>query len=60
LWALDNNTGKKLVEFNVNAPICTVGPSIGNGTLFFPRGKINDWSQSENQIGVAIIAFVLI
>jgi hypothetical protein len=47
------------LELNVNAPIGTVGTSIGNGTLFFPKGKTNDMSESENQIGVAIIAFGL-
>jgi alcohol dehydrogenase (cytochrome c) len=38
--ALDKQTGKKLWEYNVNAPITLVGPSIGDGMLFVPTGKI--------------------
>jgi alcohol dehydrogenase (cytochrome c) len=40
ILALDKQTGKKLWEYNVNAPISIVGPSIGNGMLFVPTGKI--------------------
>lgn len=40
ILALDKETGKKLWEYNVNASIGQVGPSIGNGVLFVPTGKI--------------------
>jgi alcohol dehydrogenase (cytochrome c) len=40
ILALDKQTGKKLWEYDVNAPISLVGPSIGNGMLFVPTGKI--------------------
>ena len=40
ILALDKQTGKKLWEYNVSAPISIVGPSIGNGMLFVPTGKI--------------------
>jgi alcohol dehydrogenase (cytochrome c) len=40
ILALDKQTGKKLWEFDVHAPISPVGPSIGNGMLFVPTGKI--------------------
>ena len=34
ILALDKETGQKLWEYNVNAAIAQVGPSIGNGMLF--------------------------
>jgi alcohol dehydrogenase (cytochrome c) len=37
--ALDANTGKKLWEFNVGAPIGTGGPSVGHGMLFVTTGN---------------------
>jgi alcohol dehydrogenase (cytochrome c) len=40
ILALDKQTGRKLWEYNVSAPIGIVGPSIGNGMLFVPTGKI--------------------
>ncbi|MGI0044075.1 MAG: PQQ-binding-like beta-propeller repeat protein, partial [Nitrososphaeraceae archaeon] len=40
ILALDKQTGSKLWEFNVNAPIAPVGPSIANGILFVPTGKL--------------------
>jgi alcohol dehydrogenase (cytochrome c) len=36
ILALDKETGQKLWEYNVNAAIAQVGPSIGNGMLFVP------------------------
>ncbi|MGA7693148.1 MAG: PQQ-binding-like beta-propeller repeat protein, partial [Nitrososphaeraceae archaeon] len=36
ILALDKQTGKKLWEFDVNAAIGQVGPSIGDGMLFVP------------------------
>jgi alcohol dehydrogenase (cytochrome c) len=40
ILALDKQTGRKLWEYNVSAPIGIVGPSIGNGMLFVLTGKI--------------------
>lgn len=40
ILALDKQTGSKLWEYNVNAPIAPVGPSIANGILFVPTGKL--------------------
>lgn len=40
ILAQDKQTGSKLWEFNVNAPIAPVGPSIANGILFVPTGKL--------------------
>ena len=58
--ALDKQTGKKLWEYNVNATISLVGPSIGNGMLFVPTGKI----QGQQPKGISkaegsIVAFGL-
>jgi outer membrane protein assembly factor BamB len=57
---LDKQTGKKLWEYNVSAPISIVGPSIGNGMLFVPTGKI----QAQQATGMpkgegSIVAFGL-
>jgi alcohol dehydrogenase (cytochrome c) len=60
ILALDKQTGKKLWEYNVNAPISIVGPSIGNGMLFVPTGKIQ--GQEAKGIpkgGGSIVAFGL-
>jgi alcohol dehydrogenase (cytochrome c) len=56
ILALDKETGKKLWEFNVNAPINPVGPSIGDGMLFVPTGKIQG-SKDGPSVGGSIIAF---
>lgn len=40
MLALDRQNGTKLWEFNVNAPIAPVGPSVANGVLFVPTGKL--------------------
>lgn len=56
ILALDKETGKKLWEFNVNAPISPVGLSIGDGMLFVPTGKIQG-SKDSPSVGGSIIAF---
>lgn len=38
IFALDKDTGKKLWEFNVGAPIGVEGPSIGHGILLVTTG----------------------
>jgi alcohol dehydrogenase (cytochrome c) len=53
--ALDKETGKKLWEFNVNAPIGDVGPSVGDGMLFIPTGKIQG-QPKEGCVGGSIVA----
>ena len=52
ILALDKETGKKLWEFNVNAPIGHVGPSIGDGMLFVPTGKIEGLPREERVGGI--------
>jgi outer membrane protein assembly factor BamB len=39
IFALDKDTGKKLWEFNVGAPVGVGGPSIGHGMLFVTTGE---------------------
>ena len=56
ILALDKETGKKLWEFNVNAPIGDVGPSVGDGMLFVPTGKIEGLPREE-RVGGSIVAF---
>jgi alcohol dehydrogenase (cytochrome c) len=55
---LDKQTGEKLWEFNVNAPIGPVGPSIGDGLLYVPTGKVQGLT-TQGQIGGSIVAFGL-
>jgi outer membrane protein assembly factor BamB len=57
IFALDKDTGKKLWEFNVVAPIGVIGPSIGHGMLFVPTGAPNS-AGPENK-GGDVIAFGL-
>jgi alcohol dehydrogenase (cytochrome c) len=57
--ALNKETGKKLWEFNVDAPISPVGLSIGGGMLFVPTGKIQNQPKHEPSVGGSIIAFGL-
>jgi alcohol dehydrogenase (cytochrome c) len=57
--ALNKETGKKLWEFNVDAPISPVGLSIGGGMLFVPTGKIQTQPKHEPSIGGSIVAFGL-
>lgn len=58
ILALDKQTGNRIWEFNVNAPVAPVGPSIGNGMLFVPTGKlISDLNLSEASGEGSLIAF---
>ncbi|MFZ0741344.1 MAG: PQQ-binding-like beta-propeller repeat protein, partial [Nitrososphaeraceae archaeon] len=64
ILALDKQTGKKLWEFDVNAAIGQVGPSIGDGMLFVPteKGEIRDTNQGlpkGQRIKGSIVAFGL-
>ena len=56
ILALDKETGKKLWEYNVNAPIGDVGPSVGDGMLFVPTGKIEGLPREE-RVGGSVVAF---
>jgi alcohol dehydrogenase (cytochrome c) len=56
ILALDKETGKKLWEYNVNAPIGDVGPSVGDGMLFVPTGKIEGLPREE-LVGGSVVAF---
>jgi outer membrane protein assembly factor BamB len=58
ILALDKESGRKLWEYNTNAPIGPIGPSIGNGMLFVPTGKVQGMS-NEVKHGGSIIAFGL-
>ena len=58
ILALDKETGDILWESNVNAPIAPVGPSVGNGMLFVPTGRIQDLPK-EGPIQGSIVAFGL-
>jgi len=58
ILALDKQTGEKLWEFNVNAPIGPVGPSIGDGLLYVPTGKVQGLT-TRGQIGGSMVAFRL-
>jgi outer membrane protein assembly factor BamB len=57
ILALDKETGKKMWEYNVNAQIGQVGPSIGNGLLFVPTGKIQTQPKNTPRVGGSIVAF---
>jgi outer membrane protein assembly factor BamB len=56
VFALDKDTGKKLWEFNVGAPVGIGGPSIGHGMLFVTTGQV--FTIGSNK-GGDIIAFGL-
>lgn len=56
ILALDKETGKKLWEFNVNAQIGPVGPSVGDGMLFVPTGQSKG---KGGKGGGSIVAFGL-
>lgn len=56
IFALDKDTGKKLWEFNVGAPIGIGGPSIGHGMLFVTTGLPSEFASPK---GGDIIAFGL-
>jgi alcohol dehydrogenase (cytochrome c) len=58
ILALDKQTGSKLWEFNVDAPIAPVGPSIANGILFVPTGKlVSNPTLSSTRAEGSLIAF---
>jgi outer membrane protein assembly factor BamB len=60
ILALDKKTGKRLWEYDVNAPISPVGPSIGSGMLFVPTGKIQgQLSKHTPKAEGSIVAFGL-
>jgi alcohol dehydrogenase (cytochrome c) len=40
ILALDEDTGQELWKFNIAGPIGVGGPSIGDGMLYVPTGKI--------------------
>jgi outer membrane protein assembly factor BamB len=54
--ALDKNTGQKLWEFYVGAPVAIGGPSIGQGILLVPTGAPNEVPVNK---GGYIVAFGL-
>jgi outer membrane protein assembly factor BamB len=56
IMALDKETGNKLWEFNVGAPVGTGGPSIGNGMLLVPTGATAEVPANQ---GGYIVAFGL-
>jgi outer membrane protein assembly factor BamB len=56
--ALDTNTGEKLWEYAMDAPIAPVGPSIGDGMLFIPTGKAQGLSKENKEEAIgSIVAF---
>ena len=59
ILALDQETGEKLWEYNVNASIGAVGPSIGNGMLFVPTDEIKVQSKDMPIGEGSIVAFGL-
>jgi alcohol dehydrogenase (cytochrome c) len=59
ILALDQETGEKLWEYNVNASIGAVGPSIGNGMLFVPTDEIKVQSKGMPVGEGSIVAFGL-
>jgi alcohol dehydrogenase (cytochrome c) len=59
ILALDQETGKKIWEYNVNASIGAVGPSIGNGMLFVPTDEIKVQSKGMPIGEGSIVAFGL-
>lgn len=56
IMALDKDTGQKLWEFNVGAPVAIGGPSIGQGLLLVPTGAPNEVPVNK---GGFIVAFGL-
>ena len=58
ILALDKETGDILWDTNVNAPIAPVGPSIGDGMLLVPTGRMQDFPK-EGPIQGSIVAFGL-
>jgi alcohol dehydrogenase (cytochrome c) len=58
ILALDKETGDRLWEKNVKAPIAPVGPSIGDGMLFVPTSRIQDLPK-EGSVQGSVIALGL-
>jgi outer membrane protein assembly factor BamB len=58
ILALDKETGDRLWESNVNAPISPVGPSVGDGMLFVPTGRMQGLPK-DGTIQGSIVAFGL-
>jgi alcohol dehydrogenase (cytochrome c) len=58
ILALDKETGDMLWETNVNAPIAPVGPSVGDGMLFVPTGRMQNLPKEGPTQG-SIVAFGL-
>ncbi len=58
ILALDKETEDRLWEFNVNAPIAPVGPSIGDGMLFVSTGRIQGFPR-EGSVQGSVVAFGL-
>lgn len=56
IMALDKDTGEKLWEYNVGAPVGIGGPSIGQGLLLVPTGSP---SEMPANMGGYIVAFGL-
>jgi alcohol dehydrogenase (cytochrome c) len=56
IFALNKDTGQKLWEFNVGAPIGIGGPSIGNGTLLVTTGSPAEIGSNK---GGYVVAFSL-
>jgi outer membrane protein assembly factor BamB len=59
ILALDKETGQKLWEYEVNAQIGQVGPSVGNGMLFVPTDKLRVQSKDAPKAEGSIVAFGL-
>jgi alcohol dehydrogenase (cytochrome c) len=59
ILALGKENGQKLWQYNINAEIGQVGPSIGNGMLFVPTDKIQIQSKNSSRQGGSILAFGL-
>jgi outer membrane protein assembly factor BamB/plastocyanin len=55
ILALDEDTGQELWKFNVAGPIGVGGPSIGDGMLYVPTGKI----QTPKGFEGSVVAFGL-
>jgi alcohol dehydrogenase (cytochrome c) len=55
MLALDSDTGKEMWTASVEGPIGVGGPSVGDGMLFVPTGKV----QSYKGVGGSIVAFGL-
>ena len=59
ILALNKENGQKIWEYNINAEIGQVGPSIANGLLFVPTEKIRVDSKDSSRHGGSIVAFGL-